>query len=77
MLDSAEQAKDFGEALGELLVRSARLDAASLDRGRRLARDQGERLDRVLTKLGLVGERHMAEALAELLGLPLVAAPVP
>jgi general secretion pathway protein E len=74
MLESVEQAKDFGDSLAELLVGQGRLDAAGLDRARRLARDQGERLDRVLTKLGVVSERDMAEALAELLGLPLVGA---
>jgi general secretion pathway protein E len=47
------------------------LDRAALERAGRVARDAGERLDRVLTKLGMVSERDMATALSELLELPL------
>ncbi|MEE8544701.1 MAG: type II secretion system ATPase GspE [Alphaproteobacteria bacterium] len=72
MLESVEQVADLDHSLGEWLLGRERLDAAGLDRAQRLARGQGERLDRVLTKLGLVSERDMAEALAELLGLALV-----
>ena len=72
MLSSAEEAKAFDESLGEFLVDQGKLEAAGLDRARRLAQGQGERLDRVLTSLGLVSERDMAEALATQLDLPLV-----
>ena len=60
-------------ALGDLLIRQGRLDEKSLDRGRRLARDGGGRLDAVLTQLGLLSERSLAEVLAELLGLEIAA----
>ena len=74
MLTIAEKAKAFDESLGESLVQQGKLDAARLERARRLAQGEGERLDRVLTKLGLVTERDMAEALAAELDLPLVRA---
>jgi general secretion pathway protein E len=59
----------FAAALGELLIARGRLDARSLDRGRQLAADGGARLDKVLTQLGLVSERVLAESMAEILGL--------
>jgi len=60
-------------ALSDLLLRQGRLDEKSLDRGRRLARDGGGRLDSVLTQLGLLSERGLAEVLSELLGLEIAA----
>src|SRR5215471_9180462 len=68
---SSEEA--FATSLGGLLVEDGLLDAASLDRGRRLAEESGRRLDRVLPQLGLVSERALAEATARLLGLKLAA----
>ncbi len=74
MLRSEEREKDVDQALAERLVAQGKLDGAGLERARRVSEGQGERLDRVLTKLGLVTERDMAEALAGQLGLPLVGA---
>src|SRR5262249_42159974 len=68
---SSEEA--FASSLGDLLVEQGTLDAASLDRGRRLADESGRRLDKVLPQLGLVSERALAEATARLLGLKLAA----
>jgi general secretion pathway protein E len=68
-----EDIRDFDRSLGQLLLGQGKLDEAGLERARRLAEGQGERLDRVLNKLGLVSERDMAAALAERLDLPLVA----
>ena len=65
---------DVTAALGELLVAQGQLDSKSLERGRRLAAESGTRLDTVLTQLGLVSERTMAEAMAKLLGLNLTPA---
>ena len=62
------------EALGAHLVQLGKLPAAGLERAQRLADESGERLELVLTRLGLVSERDLAEALAKLLNLPLVSA---
>ncbi len=59
--------------LGDLLISRGKLEPAALARAERAQAESGERLDRVLTRLGLVGERDMAEALAEQLDLPLAA----
>ena len=71
VLSTAEKAKAFDQSLGEFLVRQGKLDAAGLERARRLSESQGERVDQVLTKLGLVSEQDMAEAFAAELDLPL------
>ncbi|MEQ9608584.1 MAG: ATPase, T2SS/T4P/T4SS family, partial [Kiloniellaceae bacterium] len=61
------------KSIGELLLARGKLEPAALARAERAQAETGERLDRVLTRLGLVGERDMAEALSALLGLPLLA----
>ncbi len=60
-----------GELADELLQR-AKVDAAGLERARRVQRGTGERLELILTRLGLVTEGDMTEALAKVLRLPLV-----
>ena len=59
------------EVLGERLISAGRIDARSLDRATRLRAESGDRLYQVLTKLGMVTERDMAEVLAEVRGLSL------
>ena len=49
-----------------------KVTAGDLARARRLADDAGELLPRMLVRLGLVSERDMAQAMGEVLGLPLV-----
>jgi len=44
-------------------------DAKTLERARRVAAENGQRLDRVLTQLGLVSEQSLAEAMSALLSL--------
>lgn len=61
----------FLQSLGERLIDSGSLDAAGLERAARLQSESGERLDRILVKLGLVSEREMAAAFADGLALPL------
>ncbi len=61
-------------ALAALLEQGGQCDVKTLDRGRRVAVDSGQRLDVVLIQLGLVTERGLAEAYAALLGT-VVAAP--
>ncbi len=62
------------DALAALLVAQDHCDVRTLERGRRVAAESGQRLDKVLIQLGLVSERGLAEAFAALLGLE-VAAP--
>ncbi|SME93837.1 Type II secretion system (T2SS), protein E, N-terminal domain [Tistlia consotensis] len=56
------------------LVADGRIDRAAAGRARHLQAETGERLDRVLTRLGLIAETELAARFAELLGLPQVAA---
>jgi general secretion pathway protein E len=68
------------ERLGEHLVQRGKLRSGDLARVSRVQQDQAAQegdtrsLSRLLVRLGMVGERDMAESLAELLGLPLVTA---
>ncbi|HEV2187015.1 MAG TPA: ATPase, T2SS/T4P/T4SS family [Stellaceae bacterium] len=68
--NAAEALAEFGTAL----VDAGTIDVRMLDRARRVEAETGARLDRVLTSLGLVSERGLAEAMAKWLGSPLVAA---
>ena len=63
----------FATALANLLMSQGRLDQNSLDRARRLAAEGGGRLDAVLTQLGMISDRVLAEAFSDLLGLPIAA----
>ncbi|MDB5361881.1 MAG: type secretion system protein GspE [Rhodospirillales bacterium] len=67
-------AGDRLEALSAVLLERGLVDDKTLERARRVSGETGQRLDSVLTQLGLVSERGLAEALAAFLGLPLVAA---
>ena len=67
-------AGDRLEALSSMLLERGLVDEKTLDRARRVASETGQRLDAVLTQLGLVSERGLAETLAAFLGLPLVTA---
>ncbi len=57
--------------LADILLRQGQCDAQTIDRGRRVATETGQRLDLVLIQLGLVTERGLAEAYATLLGAKL------
>ncbi|MGH7063656.1 MAG: GspE/PulE family protein [Stellaceae bacterium] len=70
-------ALDAEEALAKLglsLLDSGAIDQRTLDRARRVAAETGGRLDRVLTQLGLISERGLAEAFAQLLAAPIATA---
>jgi general secretion pathway protein E len=56
--------------LGQHLVDTGKLALPALERAQRLASESGERLEHVLSRLGLVSERDVSDALANLLGLP-------
>src|SRR5690242_16396727 len=62
------------ERLTRHLVESGKLTADALSRAEQIATASKERIEVVLTRLGLVGERDLAEAFASVLKLPLVAA---
>src|SRR5581483_783055 len=62
----------FEEDFGNFLIAETIVDRLVLERAASAARTAGERLDRVLTKLGLVAEANLAAALAKFLSLDLV-----
>jgi general secretion pathway protein E len=64
----------FDARLCQLLIGAGKLSPTGLERAHRLRERSGERLDRLLTKLGLVSEHDMAEALAARFGLELAQA---
>src|SRR5246127_4556118 len=68
----AENAAEVLARLGGSLVDNGAIDRLSRGRARRVAIETAGRLDHVLTQLGLVSERGLAEALAQLIGAPLV-----
>jgi hypothetical protein len=53
-------------------LREGRLDPQGLERANRLSRESS-RIDRVLSQLGLVSERQLAETTARLLDIPIAA----
>ncbi|MEA2741320.1 MAG: ral secretion pathway protein [Acetobacteraceae bacterium] len=61
------------DALGEILVGQGSCDLRTLDRARRVAIESDQRLDAVLIQLGLVSERGLADAYADLLSVPITA----
>ena len=68
-------ADTLDERICEHLVARGKLKEADLARARRLLEESGDgNLVPLLTRLGLVSEREMGDALAEVLGLPLIAA---
>ena len=56
---------------GRYLVDNGKLADAALERAERARADEGERLEVVLTRLGLISERDLAQALATFLDIPL------
>ena len=69
---NGDSSTDPVEALAALLIAGGHCDARTIERGRRIAEETGQRLDKVLIQLGLVSERGLAETFAALLGLPLI-----
>src|SRR6266851_5564993 len=61
----------FEEDFGCFLIAESIVDHIVLERATSAARKTGERLDRVLTKLGLVSEINLAVALSTFLSLTL------
>lgn len=65
---------ELRHGLGPYLVESQKLSSGSLERAENITKESGEKLELVLTRLGLMGERELTEALAEFLHLPLLTA---
>lgn len=63
--------RPLSQSLCDLLIERGKLTAAGLERATRLQADSGEKLEIIFTKLGLVSERDLANALATFLELPL------
>ncbi len=59
------------DALAALLTGQGHCDDRTIERGRRVAAETGQRLDNVLIQLGLLTERGLAAAYAALLDLPI------
>ncbi len=74
MLETKQETQSHTNSIGKLLIERGKLNAADLDRARRVQEETPEQINVILTQLGLVSERDMAEALALYLDLPLVTA---
>jgi general secretion pathway protein E len=61
------------QKLGDVLIARGKLDAAALERALRVREASDDRLGAILIKLGMVSERDVAEALAQLLSLRIIA----
>ncbi len=66
--DPAQRLQQRVDRLATLLVEQGQCDLRTIERGRRVAEESGQRLDAVLIQLGLVTERGLAAAYASLLG---------
>ncbi len=63
---------DAVEQLAAYLASSGTVDGRTIERGRRVAAENDQRLDTVLVQLGLVSERDIAQAYGTLLGAPVI-----
>ena len=71
LMDLGEADEAVSTEVADLLIEWGKLDPTALERALRLQQETGERVDRLLTKLGQVSDRDMAAALSEKLELPL------
>lgn len=65
------RANEPEERVVQHLIERGKLDDAAIERARRVRTDDSERLYMILTKLGLVSETDLADALATVLGMEL------
>src|SRR5687768_5895292 len=72
---SSGDAASCEQAVVERLIAAGRLTPQNLERAMRVKRERGDvALHHLLTMLGIVTEREIAETLAEVLGIPLILA---
>ena len=69
--DPGQRLQQMLDRLVTLLVEGGQCDVRTIERGRRVAEESGQRLDMVLIQLGLVTERGLAGAYANLLSAQL------
>lgn len=63
---------EFAHVFGSWLITQGRLDELTVRRAQRARQQSGERFDYVLTRLGLVSEIQLTEAVSEFAGIPLL-----
>ncbi|MCB8876967.1 GspE/PulE family protein [Acidisoma silvae] len=68
--DNEASATDPVERLIALLLEDGQCDARAIERARRVGEENGDRLDIVMSKLGVISERSLAAAYARLFNLP-------
>ena len=73
-LRSAVALEGRGHVLLGHLVGKGRLTDAAAARAEHVASESGERIERVVTRLGLISERDLSDAVAEFLKLPIASA---
>lgn len=71
---SRDDGRSEDRDLAQLLLEEGSLAQSALDRANRLAAESGERLQTVLTRLGLISERDLAEVLSRILDIPIAGA---
>ncbi|MCK1383302.1 ATPase, T2SS/T4P/T4SS family [Bradyrhizobium sp. 21] len=64
-------AVSFVDAFSAFLLEGKKLDSQALERARRAAMSSGDRIDRVLGKLGLLSDTDLALSLAAFLNIPI------
>jgi general secretion pathway protein E len=73
-MNAAVEAANLAEEFGAFLLAQNILERAVLDRARRAAASTGDRLDAVLTRLGLLSENDLVAALSRYLSMPVASA---
>src|SRR5579875_3379811 len=69
MIVTGADRRPFEQSLAARLIEAGKLESPALDRALRLQASSEERLEALLIKLGLAGERDVAEAFARELGI--------
>ncbi|HEY1837705.1 MAG TPA: type II secretion system ATPase GspE [Rhizomicrobium sp.] len=72
-IGSAQARLPDRQMLADHLIKTGKVQPAALERAEHLAGESSEHLVSVLTRLGLISERDLAEALAQVLHLPIAA----
>jgi len=67
--EAPAQGESFDAALGAYLASRGLVEPKGIERARRVAGESGGRFDAVLTQLGLLSDKGLAEAFAALLGI--------
>jgi|SRR6185312_2427493 len=75
-LAESDSRRETGDTLvscfAQSLVKANRITQGALDRARRVALESNDRLEYALTRLGILSERELSDAMSEFLHLPLL-----